>query len=222
MRESLRCSLNAHGYMTNIFKKPELMIIPLRLPVQVYSGVTPPKALLEAMGVKSDKQSEDVPPPPPPRPTLPGYEPPSQTEELDEAPPSYEDAMADALGPVDGPRREYNPPDTTSGTSGWTGTDVKGPVENNKDERLFSSSGTHSGSTDSFDMYYPASPMDGTASPVSQDKSGTPSGHMSPSAQSTERLELRPGPPPRRISPLMGMPARKPVPGQEKPKSNNS
>ena len=26
----------------------------------------------------------------------------------DEAPPSYEDAMADEIGPVDGPRRDYS------------------------------------------------------------------------------------------------------------------
>ena len=35
----------------------------------------------------------------------------------DAAPPSYEDAMAEEIGPVDGPRRDYHPPPTT--TTSW-------------------------------------------------------------------------------------------------------
>lgn len=198
------------------------MIIPLRLPVQVYSGIAPPEALLEAMGVKTkEKEAEDVAPPPPPRPANPDYVPPSENEGYEDAPPSYEDAMAEALGPVDGPRREYNPPDTTSGTSGWTGTDVKGPVENNKDDRLFPGSGAHSGSTDSFDMYCTASPVDGVTSPLSHHESKGPASHTSSPVQSPGTLEPRPAPPSRRVSPLMGVPARKPVPSQENRKPSS-
>ena len=35
---------------------------------------------------------------------------PPSTEIPDEAPPSYEDALAEDMAPVDGPRREYNQP----------------------------------------------------------------------------------------------------------------
>jgi len=33
----------------------------------------------------------------------------------DDAPPSYEDAIAEDIGPVDGPRRDYNQPDVPPG-----------------------------------------------------------------------------------------------------------
>ena len=196
------------------------MIIPLRLPVQVYSGIAPPEALLEAMGARPTKAAEAQAPTPPPRPASPDYVPPPNTEDYEEAPPSYEDAMAEALGPVDGPRREYNPPDTTSGTSGWAGTDVKGPVENNKDDRLFPASEDHGGSTDSFDMYCTPSPVDSVASPASH---GDPKGPASYSyqVQSTGTIDPRPVEPPRRVSPFMGVPARKPVPGQKDPKPSS-
>jgi len=70
-------------YLTSI--QPELIVLPLRMPVQVFSGIAPPE-----------------------------YGPPLPTGD-DDAPPSYEDAMAEDVGPVDGPRREYNQPDVPPG-----------------------------------------------------------------------------------------------------------
>ncbi|KAI9719244.1 MAG: hypothetical protein M1812_003574 [Candelaria pacifica] len=69
----------------------QLTVHPLRMPVQVYSGVAPPPALLSII-------AESQPEPPPFTPT---------SAKVGEAPPSYEDAMASELAPVDGPRREY-------------------------------------------------------------------------------------------------------------------
>ena len=109
----------------------------LRMPCQVYSGVKPPDALLEAM---SDRPTE-VPPPMPARPgtqtggitgpPAPGG--PTQTTDHIEpspedippdAPPSYEDAIADSIGPIDGPRREYQQSQPPAGA-------------NEKSQRLF-------------------------------------------------------------------------------------
>ncbi|KAI9788718.1 MAG: hypothetical protein M1835_002117 [Candelina submexicana] len=64
---------------------------PLRMPVQVYSGIAPPPALLSIM---ADSQSAPLP-----------FTPSSAA--AGDAPPSYEDAMAIELAPVDGPRRQY-------------------------------------------------------------------------------------------------------------------
>ncbi|PGH06256.1 hypothetical protein GX51_02453 [Blastomyces parvus] len=148
-----------HGSPTMI--KPELIVLPLRMPVQVYSGIAPPQALLDAVRRSPSKVSKvsEVPPPQPPRPEVAPTIAPVQTE-YDDAPPSYEDAMADALGPVDGPRREYNPPDPGS----WSGADDKGSANDNKDnERLFPNSLPHNASTESFfDNYYAnVAPLDG-------------------------------------------------------------
>lgn len=69
----------------------------------------------------------DSPPPMPPRPAGPVSVP--ADEAYDDAPPSYEDAMADNLSPVDGPRREYHPPDASSSRSTVNpGTDAKPSV----------------------------------------------------------------------------------------------
>ncbi len=81
----------------------------------MYSGIEPPPALLEAMASRPSR------PPIPARPSTlsaaarPTYDPlyppqigtPGATS-VDDAPPSYEDAMADEIGPVDGPRRDYS------------------------------------------------------------------------------------------------------------------
>ncbi|QSS61974.1 hypothetical protein I7I51_04151, partial [Histoplasma capsulatum] len=104
-------------------------------------------------------KASDDPPPKPPRPEVAPTVPPVQ-DEYDDAPPSYEDAMADALGPVDGPRREYNPPEPGS----WAGADNKGSAKNHKDdERLFPNSDPRNASTESFfDSYHAnATSLDG-------------------------------------------------------------
>ncbi|KAL4917099.1 hypothetical protein BDW62DRAFT_184595 [Aspergillus aurantiobrunneus] len=110
----------AHGTVGKL--KSQLIIIPLRVPVRVYSGITPPPALLEAMATNMQKkpklpthtpswpQGEDMGRPPiPPRPTV-APAPVNPDEVNDEAPPSYEDAMAETLSPLEGPRRDWRSP----------------------------------------------------------------------------------------------------------------
>ncbi|KAM5465459.1 hypothetical protein MferCBS49748_004915 [Microsporum ferrugineum] len=144
--------------------KQDLIVLPLRMAVQVFSGIAPPQALLDAMDGQPSKGpipapvqgpgfgfgpgpgpgpghlppsqpmpgpgpgpspgviNPDIPPPQPPRPGPANH--PMLTEDYEEAPPpSYEDAMADALAPVDGPRREYNPLAASQRSSSWTATD---------------------------------------------------------------------------------------------------
>ena len=109
--------------------QPELTVQPLRMPVAIYSGIAPPPALLAAMAglpqPQPQAQPEPVPPPFGQRPssnhfspdTSPGlslgqYGPPAPSDIPSEAPPSYEDAMAEHMAPVDGPRREYQQPES--------------------------------------------------------------------------------------------------------------
>ncbi|OBT64350.1 hypothetical protein VE03_05803 [Pseudogymnoascus sp. 23342-1-I1] len=107
--------------------QPQKQIIPLRFPVEVYSGVTPSPALLNALANRTATTSASasastsapyvapaVPPRPSGAPAAPPIDPlyPPQmgtpnAELMGDAPPSYEDAMADDIGPLDG-RREYS------------------------------------------------------------------------------------------------------------------
>ena len=118
----------------------------MRLDVEVYSGIAPPKALLEAMAagkagisqrpgkdggsgldgkLKTDlpAQSDNFVPPTPMEATgserdskFPAYEgsriPSSAAAAHMDAPPSYEDAIASDLPPVDARRPNYEPPST--------------------------------------------------------------------------------------------------------------
>ena len=92
----------------------------MRMPCQVFSGIAPPAALLEAMANRPQAVPvSNVSPPTPVRPnaqasTFHGR--PTQTTDHIEpspedippdAPPSYEDAMADRVGPIEGPRTDY-------------------------------------------------------------------------------------------------------------------
>lgn len=110
------------------------------MPVKVFSGIAPPQALLDAIAASSLQPSPSKPtgqnfptvtdsrPSIPPRPS--GV--PVSAEAgaaYDDAPPSYEDTMAENLSPVDGPRREYHPPDASTVESG---TDAKSPVQTEK------------------------------------------------------------------------------------------
>ncbi|KAJ5681472.1 Arrestin-like N-terminal [Penicillium maclennaniae] len=126
-----------HGSAYNM--KPQLIVLPLRMPVKVYSGIAPPKALLEAIAAAASqstppKQPATISPDTNNRPAIPPR--PSGAPNAaqagptyDDAPPSYEDAMADNLSPVDGPRREYHPPDASTVEPG---TDAKSPVQADK------------------------------------------------------------------------------------------
>ncbi|MCJ1401368.1 hypothetical protein MMC11_004580 [Xylographa trunciseda] len=121
----------AYGSPGNL--KPELTVQSLRMPVQVYSGITPPPALLAELAKRSGPSTANVRPPQgtttnsSPGPS--SYQPPPFSSSMqsspnstniippsfdmpEDAPPSYEDAMAEDLAPVDGPRRDYHQPQT--------------------------------------------------------------------------------------------------------------
>ncbi|KAI1914852.1 hypothetical protein LOZ12_004069 [Ophidiomyces ophidiicola] len=210
--------------------KSDLVVLPLRIAVQVYSGVAPPPALLEAMGMPSELPgvSTHSRPPQPPRPSAPPYTSPPPAENYEDAPPSYEDAMAESLGPVDGPRREYNPLDASvSGNVAQTGADAQGSsVRNFKDgDRLFPSSSAVNTSTDSVNACDQPTLTDGPADPrfprtesantVHRSDTNAPkpviSGNQAPSPQ-PETNTLWPE---RRVTPGLGIPSRKPVPGSK-------
>ena len=112
--------------------KPELSVQPLRMPLEIYSGIAPTQAMLDQMANRRDRPTPPIRPstgmpytasnlrPPGPANTAspgtlrpPVQQPgsdhiePSPSDIPEEAPPSYEDAMADELAPIDGPRRDY-------------------------------------------------------------------------------------------------------------------
>lgn len=206
-----------------LYLKPELIVLPLRMAVQVYSGIAPPQALLDAIGATQEQperaQTPPMAPRQPPRPANPQYMAP-QPDEYDEAPPSYEDAMAEVLAPVDGPRREYNPLDASQNLS-QTGTDIKTSVGNiQDDDRLFPNREHLDGPDHHFDEYPTklAAKSADSSSPSSGTKSEVLSNNMQRQALQTpeQEQEQRPPQPQRRITPHMGVPARKPVPGSDK------
>ena len=116
------------------------IILPLRLDCEVWSGIAPPKSLIAAMESRPNR------PPKKPVQKKPlsaeaaanvakyqaqasaeaegssAYAPLPPGEE--EPPPSYEDAMGDNLGPVDGPRN-YQPPPAPAGGEGFIRDDHK-------------------------------------------------------------------------------------------------
>ncbi|KAF6237441.1 hypothetical protein HO173_004331 [Letharia columbiana] len=130
---------------------PELTVQSVRMPVEVYSGIAPPQALLDQMADRPTAQPTSNynlrPPgsangpstghsPGPSRPHAQAHSDhiePSPSDIPEEAPPSYEDAMADDLAPIDGPRRDYHQ-QTTSTPTGSNGTSGKGSAS---EDRLF-------------------------------------------------------------------------------------
>lgn len=111
-------------------QQPELIVLPLRLGVLVYSGISPPAALLEAMQkARTSVMSPAVPLTPPT--SGPSAAPPPASLSAgdaggdlpDVAPPSYEDAMAQDIGPLDGRRRDYQDPLGESRVGPRTSTD---------------------------------------------------------------------------------------------------
>lgn len=219
------------------------------MPVKVYSGISPPKPLLDAMATASLQPSPSKPnqrptwtgidgddrPPMPPRPTS-GPVSADTPAVYDDAPPSYEDAMAENLDPVDGPRREYHPPDASTGESG---ADAKVPAQTGKIREdgpaaeVFAASGSREerrSSSESFDML-PTTPLESNsgsppASPVRRsqstmkvprervDEESPPQyqpvaeSHL-PASATGERRSSRNNPRPMNL----GVPTRKPVPG---------
>lgn len=223
-------------------EQPQLIVLPLRIPVKVYSGIAPPKALLEAMA-----ESGRVPPSMTARPTRPSQEPPSMPQRPtgppeptsvdqagdDVAPPSYEDAMAESLSPVDGPRREYNPPDASSSRrtieSGTDSKSTANPGKDSENSTPYLNPGANS-SEETFDML-PSTPPESQSgspptSPVARQqsilkihKAAPPPEDHPPQYQSIAGNSLQsPSNPVRRhsgsdVRPMnLGVPNRKPVP----------
>ena len=117
------------------------------MPIKVYSGIAPPPTLLARMaegaepGFPKPQNSGSIGKTQSPT-TIPLSVPPAAQGQfgapsggnLDELPPpSYEDAIAEDIGPVDGPRRDYHQP----GASGPAGGEKRDGFRRN-DERLFS------------------------------------------------------------------------------------
>lgn len=201
----------------------ELLLLPLRLPVKIYSGIAPPPELLHRLagshgegleglatqaanapslspGVNSKlhpQSPSNLNPAQSPGPPLSGAPSPFSSsgrppnpldDEDDTAPPSYEDAMADEIAPVDGPRREYNIPAAPPRPETGFGADSKGGggIGRRVSERLFPGTGRGHGHSRS----------DGEAD--SFDGSGPPArdGTMTTSAPGTGQLGRRPTLPP--------------------------
>ena len=150
----------AHGVASGV--RPELIVLPLRLPVQVWSGIAPPPELLRAMSAHDKQQHanggalfgrpseppltyQDIPAHPPSTPTqehsptearVGSYSAPNPADIPDDAPPSYEDAMAEDIAPVDGPRRDYSVPEGEQQPA--FNPDSKSGLGRRVSERLFS------------------------------------------------------------------------------------
>ena len=151
-----------HG--TSDGARPELIVLPLRLPVKVYSGIAPPPELLNRLqtgpvftpakprplrtsSMEYSPQTPGTPGTPyqefsTPAPTG-AYNTAGTFADINDAPPSYEDAMAEDIAPIDGPRRQSD----TTGMNTHTrplqptfNSDVKSSdgLNRHPSERLFS------------------------------------------------------------------------------------
>jgi hypothetical protein len=126
--------------------RPELIVLPLRLPVEVWSGIAPPPELVEAMKQRAGNDAASQPP----RqskvdtanaPAYEGSQPPAPVQPVqdsDDAPPSYEDAIAEEFTPVDGPRRDYSVPNS-EGPAPAFNNEKGGGLSRRISERLFAS-----------------------------------------------------------------------------------
>lgn len=127
------------GYGSYKHGEDQLVVLPLRLPVKVYSGIAPPKALLDATLVGANEKerlatgtSLNVPgsssqaPVTPTTPMQHGFAsgsalpPPGAANAegapgYEDAPPSYEEAIGDDLPPINGYRGSYQPPPVPEG-----------------------------------------------------------------------------------------------------------
>lgn len=203
------------------------------MPVKVYSGIRPPQALLDAMAAtgqvkptRPEPAQDPERPPMPPRPAVPPT-PAAFEEDFDEAPPSYEDAMAETIGPVDGPRREYNPPAATPSRSVEPGADTKTSVHQggNPEPAPYTSGNTNS-SSESFDMLPSTPPVTQSNSPPMSPVARQPSilktnevpeddppqyqQTLEPQLHGPPHIERRPSGESRPMN--LGVPNRKPVP----------
>lgn len=203
----------AHGMSGSV--RPELMVLPLRLPVQVFSGIAPPPKLLELMANNPRPQPTPVALFPRPKeskatyspsdtsmPSTPLQEPTTPLTEInsypapvgtytnqqpsdyqDEAPPpSYEDAMADEMAPVDGPRRDYHLPSSGGVQGAAFNPDSKSGLGRRVSERLFASNA-------------PASPFRSVSTPSVMNSNTIPENNTETSPSSPHTAESLSRPP---------------------------
>lgn len=204
------------------------------------------------VGQKPSIYDDNNPPPQPPRPV-------NQAAELashnilegDDAPPSYEDAMADMISPIDGPRGEYHqtPAPAFQGSRNLSGVgDTKQPfpdpqTSHIEDDHSFHHEGDEDGeeftrsfsrdSSESVDML-PQSPRlrpISYADSVFEDrKSGQTQGHTSNyNDSSAHETQQQPPPaftpsqtPQARRTISTGVPNRRPVPNSSQQQGNPS
>lgn len=232
--------------------------------MRVYSGIRPPLALLEAMtanrklkdsqlGKQPSIYDDNNPPPQPPRPANQPAELASHANNLegDDAPPSYEDAMADMISPIDGPRGEYHqtPAPTFQGSRNFSGPigDTKQPfpdpqTSHNEDDHQYHHEGDEDGeeftrsfsrdSSESIDML-PQSPRlrpISYADSVYEDKkSNQTQEHRNFDSNATAEIQQQPPPaftpsqtPQPRRAISTGVPNRRPVPNSSQTQGNAS
>jgi hypothetical protein len=110
------------------------VVLPLSLDVEVYSGIKPPPDLLKrmnslpsnpALGPQTQNAGQMNPPVYGTPAQSSNYLPPQPVPGHDDAPPSYEDAIASDLPPLDGPRPGYRPPPAPEGESQITGDEKR-------------------------------------------------------------------------------------------------
>lgn len=126
------------GYGSYKHGEDQLVVLTLRLPVRVFSGIIPPKALVEdtlrreagrldtsGAGLRPPAQAQAPHTPTTPThqgfasssafPPVQGAPVPQQQPTYDDAPPSYEEAIGADLPPINGYRGSYQPPPVPEG-----------------------------------------------------------------------------------------------------------
>jgi hypothetical protein len=176
------------------------------------------------LGQKPSTYDDNNPPPQPPRPANQAVELASHNNlEGDDAPPSYEDAMADMISPIDGPRGEYHqtPAPAFQGSRNFSGPvgDTKTPfpdpqTSHNEDDHHYLHEGDEDGeeftrsfsrdSSESVDML-PQSPRlrpVSYADSVFEDKkSGQTQGNTSINSNYNDHPAVETQPPPPAFTP---------------------
>ncbi|QKX55031.1 uncharacterized protein TRUGW13939_02122 [Talaromyces rugulosus] len=230
-----------HGSVGNMMS--QVLVLPLRLSVKIYSGIRPPPALLEAMAAdkkvrdsrpqRPSKPIEENPPPQPPRPSNPqGPTPEIDGEFGDDAPPSYEDAMAEHIDPIDGPRGEYQTPAPSQQERNISNiaTDAKTPVDSQSSQGggVYTTSSLSQSSSESLDML-PQTPRSrrGSFAESLLEDTGKATTVVSSTQQNTIPEESQQPPPSSQTQPgpsqqrsrnfSTGVPNRRPVPGSSQP-----
>lgn len=203
------------------------------------------------LGRKPSIYDDNNPPPQPPRPVNQAAELASHNLDGDDAPPSYEDAMADMISPIDGPRGEYHqtPAPAFQGSHNFSEPvgDTKTPfpdpqTSHSEDDHHYHHEGDEDGeeftrsfsrdSSESVDML-PQSPRlrpISYADSVFEDrKSSQTQGHTSNSNDTSANETQQPPPaftpsqtPQPRRTISTGIPNRRPVPNSSKQQGNAS